>query len=62
MSREQHPSVRRFSARPGAIPKERLILGASIKDAKAHAGRALHRPDLTTGRARAMLKRFEKPR
>jgi hypothetical protein len=34
----------------------------SIKDAKAHATQALHHPDLTTVRARAMLKRFEKPR
>lgn len=60
MSRKEHPSVRRFSVRRGAIPEARQVLGMSIKEAKAHATRALHHPDLTTARARAMLKRFEK--
>jgi hypothetical protein len=60
MSRKEHPSVRRFSWRPGAVPKTRQVLGMSTKEAKAHASRALHHPDLTTARARAMLKRFEK--
>ena len=62
MSRQEHPIVRRFSGGHGGIPKDRQVLGMSIKDAKAHAVRAAHRPDLTTARARAMLNRFEKSR
>lgn len=62
MSRQEHPIVRRFSGRRRGIPNDRQVFGMSIKDAKAHAVRALHRPDLTTARARAMLKRFERSR
>jgi hypothetical protein len=60
MSREVHPSVRRFSGRPAGVPKDRQILGMSIKEAKAHATGAGEHPDLTALRARALLKRFEK--